>query len=225
MCNMARRHQPTAEQKAAAAARRQRFTELAKRVADMSDEQRAALVMKVGAIVNCEGRALSVHNSCLLLTQLPTASMVGGFRQWKAHGRSVKKGEHGLMIWVPTSRKEDADPTASESQTTASAGEAEGDVKRSGFVMGTVFDISQTEATEPQPAAIASEHIRLANLETTVAEIKKILAGEGDVHGLDKWLEDLRGFIPPGAAPAPPAPRVAPGAPILARPFFPFPGG
>jgi hypothetical protein len=157
---MARRHQPTAEQKAAAAARRERFTELAQRVAEMTDEERGALVARVGAIVTCEGHALSVHNSCLILTQLSTASMVGGFRQWKAHGRSVRKGERGLMIWVPTSRKEDAEPTASEGQP-ASAGEASGDTKRSGFVMGTVFDISQTETAEPQPAAIASEHTRL----------------------------------------------------------------
>lgn len=156
---MARRHQPTAEQKAAAATRRQRFTELAKRVAEMTDEQRSALVARVGAIMTCEGHALSVHNSCLLLTQFPTASMVGGFQQWKAHGRSVRKGERGPMIWVPTSRKQDAEPATTESQP-AGAVEAEGDAKRSGFVMGTVFDISQTEATEPQPA-ITSEHVRL----------------------------------------------------------------
>src|SRR4051812_49985945 len=103
-----RRHQPTAQQKAAAAERRTRFTELAKRVAALTDDERAALVARVGAVVTCEGRALSVHNSCLVLTQLPTASMVGGFRQWQAHGRSVRKGERGLCIWGPTSRKGDA---------------------------------------------------------------------------------------------------------------------
>src|SRR5436190_4702843 len=125
---MARR-QSTPEQKAAAVERRARFTELANQVAEMTDADRAALVAHVGAIVTCEGRALSVHNSCLVLTQLPTASMVGGFRQWKAHGRSVKKGEHGLMIWVPTSRK-DAEPTATEGPPAASAGEGEGEGKR-----------------------------------------------------------------------------------------------
>ena len=138
---MARR-QPTAEQRAKAAERRARFTELANRVAELSEDERAALVAKVGAIVTCEGHALSVHNSCLVLTQLPTASMVGGFRQWKAHGRSVKKGEHGLMIWVPTGRKDDAQAEAGASE------EAEGEAKRAGFVMGTVFDISQTEPTK-----------------------------------------------------------------------------
>jgi hypothetical protein len=148
-----RRHQPTAEQKAAAAERRARFTELAQRVAGMSDDDRAALVAHVGAVVTCEGRALSVHNSCLVLTQLPTASMVGGFRQWKAHGRSVRKGEHGLMIWVPTARTTDAEPTATEGAPAAGAGEAEGEGKRAGFVMGTVFDVTQTEPTAERESA------------------------------------------------------------------------
>ena len=154
-----RRHQPTAEQKAAATARRERFTELANDIARMSDDERAALVARVGAIVTCEGRALSVHNSCLVLTQLPAASMVGGFRQWMAHGRSVRKGEHGLMIWVPTSRKDDAPPTDGQ----AAEGEAAGAGKRAGFVMGTVFDVTQTEPTaardwidRPDPAAVGS---------------------------------------------------------------------
>ena len=59
--------------------RRGRFRVLAKRVGEMTDDERAALVAKVGAIVTCEGRALSVHNTCLVLNQLPTASMIGGF--------------------------------------------------------------------------------------------------------------------------------------------------
>src|SRR5207248_3931450 len=105
---------PTAEQKAKAAERRERFRQLAARVAALTDDERAALVAKVGAVVTVEGRALSVHNSCLVLNQLPTASMVGGFRQWKDHGRSVKKGEHGLCIWIPTKGRDDADQPTDE---------------------------------------------------------------------------------------------------------------
>jgi hypothetical protein len=142
---MARRV-PTPEQKQAATERRARFTELARRVAEMTDEQRAEVVARLGAIVTCEGHALTVHNSCLVLTQLPTASMVGGFRQWQEHGRSVRKGERGLMIWVPTSRKADAEQAPPEAEPAAD-GQAEGGARRSGFVMGTVFDISQTEPT------------------------------------------------------------------------------
>jgi hypothetical protein len=131
------RREPTAEQRARAAERRERFTALAGHVARMTDDERAALVARVGAIVTCEGRALSAFNSCLVLTQLPTASMVGGFWQWKDKGRSVQKGAQGLMIWIPTKGKDDADQPTEE--------ETEGVAKRAGFIMGTVFDITQTD--------------------------------------------------------------------------------
>ena len=139
---MARRT-PTAEQRQHAAERRGRFRALAAQVAEMSDDERAALVMRVGAIVTCEGRALSPFNSCLVLSQLPTASMVGGFWQWKDKGRAVRKGARGLMIWIPKHRgdaSEEAPPV-----TDASGGESEEKAKRSSFVTGTVFDVSQTE--------------------------------------------------------------------------------
>ena len=152
---MARRT-PTLEQKQKAAERRERFRALAQQVAQMSEDERTALVMKVGAIVTCEGHALSPLNSCLVLTQLPTASMVGGFRQWQDKGRRVKKGEHGLMIWIPTSKGEmgeqgeEAPPTGAD---TASEGEER---KRAGFVMGTVFDVSQTEPARAGEVAAGS---------------------------------------------------------------------
>jgi hypothetical protein len=98
----------------------------------------------------------------LVLTQFPTASMVGGFRQWQAHGRRVRKGERGLMIWVPTSARYDGEAAPVPQPADAAPGEGEG--RRSGFVMGTVFDISQTEPTpntpqpDPEAAAIDSSH-------------------------------------------------------------------
>jgi hypothetical protein len=140
-----KRYQATPEQKAKAAERRERFRELVKAVSDMSEDERNALVMKVGAIVTCEGRALSVHNSCLVLSQFPTASMVGGFQQWKGHGRSVKKGEQGLGIWIPTGRKSEGDSEELEEVTG-------GEEKRAGFIMGTVFDVSQTEPFQERDA-------------------------------------------------------------------------
>ena len=65
--------------------------------------------------------------------------MVGGFNQWKDKGRSVKKGEHGLMIWIPSIRKGEQ---GSESPTTGDVDKVE-----MRFTMGTVFDITQTEET------------------------------------------------------------------------------
>jgi len=138
---MARR-QPTPEQKQKAAERRERFRALAAQVAEMTEDERTALVLEVGAVVTCEGRALSPFNSCLVLAQLPTASMVGGFRQWKGRGRTVRKGEHGLMIWIPTGKGDEDAPPAPEPE--APEGEEKA-ASRSAFVMATVFDVSQTE--------------------------------------------------------------------------------
>jgi len=141
------------EQKAAKTARRERFRALVKQVAAMSDEERAQLIARAGAVVTCEGRALSPVNTSLLLIQMPNASMVGGFRQWLKAGRCVNKGQHGAMIWVPLKKAEgqrlkaetevaDTEP-AKESE--AESGSAR---SRSHFIIGTMFDISQT--TEKQ---------------------------------------------------------------------------
>jgi hypothetical protein len=137
-----KRYKATPESMAKTLERRERFRQLVKTVSAMGEDERTALVMKCGAIVTCEGRALSPLNSVLILTQFPTASMVGGFLQWKEHGRSVKKGEHGLSIWVPTGGKSERAELKAISESKEKPG---------GFIMGTVFDITQTEISkEPE---------------------------------------------------------------------------
>ena len=59
------------------------------------------------------------------------------FNAWKALGRSVRKGEHGLMIWCPTGRK----------------GEDSTEPAEVHFIPGTVFDVSQTDVVELEQAA------------------------------------------------------------------------
>lgn len=99
----------------------------------MEEIERMKIVERVGAVPTCEGRALSPFNSCLILYQRPSASLVGGFQQWKRAGRAVRKGERGLGIWIPTAAKREGELDDSE------------DVR---FLMGTVFDISQTDPLE-----------------------------------------------------------------------------
>uniref|UniRef100_A0A6M3LV14 N-terminal domain-containing protein n=1 Tax=viral metagenome TaxID=1070528 RepID=A0A6M3LV14_9ZZZZ len=110
--------------------RKAKFSSLAKRLKAMSEDQKIGIVLGRG-IVNVEGKALSLNNMVLLLFQangtVPT--VVGGFKQWKTAGRYVKKGEHGLMIWYPSRNKVE-----------------EGEAEELRFFVGTVFDISQTEA-------------------------------------------------------------------------------
>jgi hypothetical protein len=85
-------------------------------------------------IVTTEGHLLSLKNTLCLLGQClptePTPTVVGGFRQWRAKGRTVKKGETSLKIFAPAQRK---------------AKDEQGDeVKETYFRLVSVFDISQT---------------------------------------------------------------------------------
>lgn len=124
----------TNEQKAEKKARMRR---LVKQVANMTDEQREELFQTIGVCVNTEEHALSMRNTILCYYQLgefPT--IVGGFKQWKGQGRTVKKGEHGLSIMYPSVKK----------------GE-DGEEDTMNFRYGTVFDISQT--IEIEPVAVA----------------------------------------------------------------------
>ena len=82
----------------------------------------------------------SAKNQELIFAQMDTATVCAGFNKWKAEGRMVRKGETGIKIFAPTSRKvkdEDGKPQKGED------GE---DEKETGFIMVTVFDISQTES-------------------------------------------------------------------------------
>jgi len=136
--NTYRRRPLTAEQQAKADARRAQFRELAERIAAMSDEQRAAMAERLAGAVTIEGHRLSAHNACLLACQAPDATLVGGFNQWRAHGRTVRKGEHGLMIWAPVRR-----PSEAPASEAPAASDLASDRPR--FVMVTVFDVTQTE--------------------------------------------------------------------------------
>ena len=135
-----KRRQPTEAQKIAAAERRQRFRMLVKQVASMPEADRLALVAD-RLIPTCEGETLSPHNTLLVMHQCPTVSMVCGFRQWLKVGRHVRKDEHGYMIWVPRFPSK-----AAPDQTDDTADEIR-------FLMGTVFDVAQTDATESEVAA------------------------------------------------------------------------
>jgi len=119
---------PTPAQHEAAQQRREAFRALVRKVAQLSEAERTEIADKIGGVLRVEGGTLSPRNTLLCYFQCPTASMVGGFRQWLNNGRAVRKGEHGFTIWIPSTRK----------------GETEED-NETVFLTGTVFDISQTE--------------------------------------------------------------------------------
>ena len=113
-------------------------------------------------LIAARGQLTSVFNQCLVVNQLATASIVCGFQQWKRAGRSVVKGARGLAIWIPTGRSPGANAGAAEPATgdvfslvdgpeSADGAGERGAVR--GFVIGTVFDVSQTEITKGRDEA------------------------------------------------------------------------
>lgn len=136
----------TPEQQAKRVERKALFHALWKQVAAMPELERVQLANKFG-LRTVEGHELSLGNTMLVYLQNPQASVMGGFRQWISQGRAVRKGEHGCMIWVPIgARKAGAESTPAAD---APATDAESDTR---FIIGTVFDIAQTQEIEPSAA-------------------------------------------------------------------------
>ena len=135
----------TEEQKQRATERRQKLQEICKQVKAMGDGERARMASRM-QVHSVTGGTLSPHNQCMISFQFPSASIVGGFRQWKKAGRCVRKGEHGIGIWCPRFNKLDNESEELE-----------------GFLFGTVFDVSQTEEiAEAQHASEPLEALAVA---------------------------------------------------------------
>ena len=99
----------------------------------------------------------SFNNTLLLLAQKPDATQVAGYNLWQELGRQVVKGEKGLAILAPVTRKIESDETnsatAAEPQgAAADSGESAATARRVvGFRPVYVWDVSQTSG-DPLPA-------------------------------------------------------------------------
>ena len=69
----------------------------------------------------------SSGNVLLILAQRPDATRVAGLRLWNSLGRRVNKGEHGIKIIVPITRKETDEITGDDEHRIVA------------FSVGTVF--------------------------------------------------------------------------------------
>src|SRR3954466_14968318 len=91
----------------------------------------------------------SERNAQLIVMQRPTATVVRGFHAWKALGRKVVKGEHGIQILAPAGRQDEEAPTETN---------PDGTKGRQFFKIAYVFDSAQPEPTPeaaPAPAETA----------------------------------------------------------------------
>lgn len=90
----------TPEQIARRDARRATFRKLVELFKNLNEDQRKELSSSI--VSNPDGHVLSIGNTILCQMQRPGSSIVAGYKQWKAFGRHVSKGERGIQIWVPT---------------------------------------------------------------------------------------------------------------------------
>jgi antirestriction protein ArdC len=99
--------------------------------------------------------AYSMRNVWLIYTQCPTATYVAGYHRWLELGRHVRKGETGISILAPMTRKAKDDNGTDTFYI-------------SGFKTATLFDVSQTDGQDlpelpvPQLLELDSEGIRQA---------------------------------------------------------------
>ncbi|GGJ55733.1 ArdC-like ssDNA-binding domain-containing protein [Deinococcus roseus] len=95
----------------------------------------------------------SYRNTILIQMQNPMATQVASYQDWKKRGRQVKKGEKGIRIMVPCTRK---NPTTGEREMT-------------GITFGTIFDVAQTEGQDlPTLAREVQGNFSHADLQTLV---------------------------------------------------------
>lgn len=107
----------------------------------------------------------SLNNTLLIAWQRPEAMHVAGFHTWKDLGRTVKKGEKGIMILAPIpkrSKTENTDEGGEERQGEGASGAARREAPLRGEVWGFrvayVFDIEQTEGEDlPQFAQVRGD--------------------------------------------------------------------
>ena len=88
----------------------------------------------------------SWNNVLLIHSQKPEATRVAGFHTWHDLGRSVKKGEKGIMILAPVIVKHKDAPTPAEDKPI----KPEESRRLAGFRTAYVFDVSQTDG-KPLP--------------------------------------------------------------------------
>jgi DNA primase len=102
----------------------------------------------------------SFGNTMLILAQRPHATQVAGYRAWQSLGRQVEKGERGIQILAPVTRRQQAGPDEGVTDATSSSRpepsltrvDAAGLGARHvvGWRVAYVWDVTQTSG-EPLP--------------------------------------------------------------------------
>ena len=131
----------------------------------------------------------SFRNQCLIAAQCPTATRVAGYQAWRRLGRWVRRGETGIVILAPITRRRvdlGTDDGATE------------DADRSrvhGFRSAYVFDIAQTDGA-PLPTlaheATGDPGRYLAGLEQAIGDAGVVITRMADLGGAHGYSQPGR---------------------------------
>ena len=91
----------------------------------------------------------SLNNTILIAMQKPDATLVAGYKAWQTdHGRTVKKGEHGIKILAPCKFKVTVENDENRTLENSGNDEKTKVMEYLRFKITHVFDVSQTEGKE-----------------------------------------------------------------------------
>ena len=108
-------------------------------------------------------------NTLLIQSQRPTATRVAGYHTWRDLGRSVLRGEKGIVIYAPVvARNERGRPALLPGERPSKEREVVG------FRAAYVFDVSQTEG-KPLPVPARTRGDPAAQLD----RLKEVVAARG----------------------------------------------
>jgi antirestriction protein ArdC len=141
----------------------------------------------------------SFRNQCLIAAQCPTATRVAGYQAWRQLGRWVRRGETGIVILAPITRRR-ADVDAD--------GDASDDAERTrvhGFRSAYVFDIAQTDG-DPLPTiahdTTGDPGVYLAALEQAITDAGVVITRRADLGGAHGYSQPGRITILESLTPA-----------------------
>lgn len=97
----------------------------------------------------------SFRNQLLIGMQCPQASDVAGYVEWQDRGRQVRKGETGILIFAPLTRRAPVEGGVVLKRAAEPGDDTVTQVR--GLKITSVFDISQTDPIEGKPFKAAKD--------------------------------------------------------------------
>lgn len=132
----------------------------------------------------------SFANSLLIMVQNPEATLVNSYDRWQSLNRQVRKGEQGIKIFYPKKKW--------ITETDPDTGEKEKRQILTGYGIGNVFDISQTEGDPPPEASPVTENMETNDIATAInIKLSRFLIDEGLTLSSEEIDGHKRGYWNP----------------------------